>query len=156
MSETCASCAASGRAPADLLLCLTCGHVGCSDSSRGAHSTAHFDSSAHPVARTLARDRDWAWCYEDEAYLDPPEDPLPHSAPRTPESVWDYPRPPVMREDDRDVRVECGGARDGLADGRNLGSNGVGQDEPQRRPRPVEFEMEVSPKTYSASRQSHD
>jgi hypothetical protein len=35
LSETCESCAARGQVPADLLLCLTCGHVGCSDSSRG-------------------------------------------------------------------------------------------------------------------------
>ncbi|MFE0549024.1 DUF427 domain-containing protein [Streptomyces pilosus] len=109
LSGTCASCAAHERAPADLLLCLTCGHVGCSDSSRGAHATAHFDSSAHPVARTLASGREWAWCYEDEVYLDPLEKVGARSAPRPPESVWDYPRPPVVREDDRDVRVECAG-----------------------------------------------
>lgn len=31
------------------------------------------------------------------------------SAPLQPESVWDYPRPPAVREDARRVRVECGG-----------------------------------------------
>ncbi|MEY7974924.1 UBP-type zinc finger domain-containing protein [Streptomyces pilosus] len=87
LSETCASCEAREHAPADLLLCLTCGHVGCSDSSRGAHATAHFDSSAHPVARTLASGRAWAWCYEDEMYLDPLEKPVSRSTPRPPESV---------------------------------------------------------------------
>ena len=61
------------------------------------------------MARTLARDGEWAWCYEDEVYLDLLEEPVPRSAPRPPESVWDYPRPPAMREDDRDVRVECAG-----------------------------------------------
>ncbi|MFJ4280704.1 UBP-type zinc finger domain-containing protein [Streptomyces massasporeus] len=85
LSQTCASCATRARAPADLLLCLTCGHVGCSDSLPGAHATAHFDSSAHPVARTLARDEEWAWCYEDETYLDPLDEPVPRSAPRPPE-----------------------------------------------------------------------
>lgn len=110
LSGTCPSCAARGRTPADLLLCLTCGHVGCSDSSPGAHATTHFDSSGHPVARSLARGQEWAWCYEDEVYLDPlPEGPTPRSAPRPPESVWDYPRPPAVREDDRHVRVECAG-----------------------------------------------
>ncbi|MFH9015429.1 DUF427 domain-containing protein [Streptomyces sp. NPDC017943] len=109
LTRACPPCAARGRAPAGLLLCLTCGHVGCDDSSPGAHATAHFDSSAHPVARTLAGDRPWAWCYEDETYLDPPERPEPRPAPRPPESVWDYPRPPVLREDDREVRVEWAG-----------------------------------------------
>ncbi|MFF9060221.1 DUF427 domain-containing protein [Streptomyces sp. NPDC014882] len=31
------------------------------------------------------------------------------SPPPQPESVWDYPRPPAVREDARRVRVECGG-----------------------------------------------
>ncbi|MGV9557722.1 DUF427 domain-containing protein [Streptomyces sp. NPDC003401] len=31
------------------------------------------------------------------------------SPPPPPESVWDYPRPPAVREDTRHVRVECGG-----------------------------------------------
>ncbi|MEU6402488.1 DUF427 domain-containing protein [Streptomyces sp. NPDC046985] len=30
-------------------------------------------------------------------------------APRPQESVWDYPRPPALRQDDRRVRVECRG-----------------------------------------------
>ncbi|MER5572852.1 DUF427 domain-containing protein [Streptomyces massasporeus] len=42
-------------------------------------------------------------------YLDQLEEPVPRSTPRTTESVWDYPRPPVIRADDRHVRVECAG-----------------------------------------------
>ncbi|MFJ9724893.1 DUF427 domain-containing protein [Streptomyces sp. NPDC101209] len=107
---TCAQCAARGRAPAGLLLCLTCGHVGCDDSSPGGHATAHFHSGGHPVARSLTAGQEWAWCYEDEVYLDPlPEESVPRSVPRAPESVWDYPRPPAVQEDDRLVRVECAG-----------------------------------------------
>ncbi|WP_340384728.1 DUF427 domain-containing protein [Streptomyces sp. SS7] len=109
LTETCRACTARGRAPADLLLCLTCGHVGCSDSSPGAHATAHAESGGHPVARSLAGGQEWAWCYADGVYLDPlPEGPLPRPA-RPPESVWDYPRPPAVREDDSLVRVECAG-----------------------------------------------
>ncbi|MFF9279838.1 DUF427 domain-containing protein [Streptomyces griseosporeus] len=108
-SATCPSCAARGRAPGDLLLCLVCGHVGCSDSSPGAHATAHFEASGHPMARALAGDRVWAWCYEDEVYLEPLDEIMPPATPRRPESVWDYPRPPALREDDRLVQVECAG-----------------------------------------------
>ncbi|RRR70872.1 DUF427 domain-containing protein [Streptomyces sp. RP5T] len=109
LSTTCLPCSERGRAPSDLLLCLTCGHVGCSDSSPGAHATAHFDTSGHPAARTLAAGHAWAWCYEDEVYLDPLDGHQPPAAPRPAESVWDYPRPPALQEDDRLVRVECAG-----------------------------------------------
>ncbi|MET9735932.1 DUF427 domain-containing protein [Streptomyces sp. NPDC006458] len=34
---------------------------------------------------------------------------MPGFADRDQESVWDYPRPPAVRPDDRPVRVECGG-----------------------------------------------
>ncbi|MGW5639704.1 DUF427 domain-containing protein [Streptomyces sp. NPDC003832] len=43
-------------------------------------------------------------------YLDPPHDGRrPCPVERPPESVWDYPRPPALREDGRRVRVECAG-----------------------------------------------
>ncbi|MBA4461509.1 MAG: UBP-type zinc finger domain-containing protein, partial [Nitrosopumilaceae archaeon] len=32
-----------------LRMCLTCGHVGCCDSSIGQHATEHFKKSGHPV-----------------------------------------------------------------------------------------------------------
>ncbi|WP_435881369.1 DUF427 domain-containing protein [Streptomyces parvulus] len=112
LSEVCLPCAAGGRHQIGLRHCLTCGHVGCSDSSPGAHASAHFDDSGHPVVRSLAPGEDWAWCYEDQVYLDPaprgrPDPTAPASS--MPESVWDYPRPPALREDARVVRVECAG-----------------------------------------------
>ena len=36
-----------------LRLCLTCGHVGCCDSSPNRHATAHFHESGHPVIRSF-------------------------------------------------------------------------------------------------------
>ncbi|MEU5667217.1 DUF427 domain-containing protein [Streptomyces longwoodensis] len=42
-------------------------------------------------------------------YLDQLGGPAPPAAPRAPESVWDYPRPPAMSPDDRVVVVECAG-----------------------------------------------
>jgi len=32
-----------------LRMCLTCGHVGCCDSSVGLHATKHFKDTGHPV-----------------------------------------------------------------------------------------------------------
>ncbi|MDF3299186.1 UBP-type zinc finger domain-containing protein [Streptomyces tropicalis] len=66
----CAQCRARGRTPVHLRQCLTCGHVGCCDSSGGAHATAHFAATGHPVARSVEPGEAWAWCYVDEVFLD--------------------------------------------------------------------------------------
>jgi hypothetical protein len=50
-----------------LRLCLTCGHVGCCDSSKGMHATKHFVNTIHPVIVALPNKR-WKWCYVDKIY----------------------------------------------------------------------------------------
>ncbi|MFE7169420.1 UBP-type zinc finger domain-containing protein [Streptomyces sp. NPDC057616] len=70
-SDVCLQCAARGRDERRLRICLTCGHVGCSDSAPGAHATAHFESSGHPLVRSAEPGRQWAWCYVDEVFLQP-------------------------------------------------------------------------------------
>ncbi|MGW7650134.1 UBP-type zinc finger domain-containing protein [Streptomyces bobili] len=67
----CQECASRGRQWVALRQCLTCGHVGCCDSSPGTHATAHPESSGHPVARSAELGEGWAWCYADELYLQP-------------------------------------------------------------------------------------
>ena len=52
-----------------LSLCMSCGHVGCCDSSPNKHATAHWQQAQHPVMRSLERGEDWGWCYADEAEL---------------------------------------------------------------------------------------
>jgi uncharacterized UBP type Zn finger protein len=49
-----------------LRLCLTCGHVGCCDSSPNKHATAHFRHTHHPIIRSFETGEDWGWCYVDE------------------------------------------------------------------------------------------
>ena len=49
-----------------LRLCLSCGHVGCCDSSPYQHATAHFDETEHPVMRSFEPGESWRWCYVDE------------------------------------------------------------------------------------------
>lgn len=51
---------------ASLRVCLTCGHVGCCDSSQG-HATAHARGSGHPIIRALPRG--FTYCYVDRDYL---------------------------------------------------------------------------------------
>ncbi len=48
-----------------LRLCLTCGHVGCCDSSVGKHATGHFAECEHPVMRSFEPGEAWRWCYLD-------------------------------------------------------------------------------------------
>ncbi|MBJ6637240.1 UBP-type zinc finger domain-containing protein [Streptomyces sp. DHE7-1] len=70
-SGVCLECEARGHGGGRLRLCLTCGHMGCCDSSPGAHATAHHESTGHPLARSTEPGEVWAWCYVDEVYLEP-------------------------------------------------------------------------------------
>ena len=49
-----------------LRLCLTCGHVGCCDSSAPRHATAHATATGHPVIQSAEPNETWRWCYPDE------------------------------------------------------------------------------------------
>ncbi len=49
-----------------LRMCLTCGHVGCCDSSVPRHATAHATSTGHPVIQSAEPGETWRWCYPDE------------------------------------------------------------------------------------------
>lgn len=69
--DGCAECRARGMTWVHLRACPSCGHVGCCDSSRGQHATAHHERTGHPLARSLEPGETWAWCYEDEVFLRP-------------------------------------------------------------------------------------
>jgi hypothetical protein len=49
-----------------LRVCLTCGHVGCCDSSRPRHATGHHLATGHPVMQSVEPGEQWRWCYVDE------------------------------------------------------------------------------------------
>ncbi|WP_374211965.1 UBP-type zinc finger domain-containing protein [Streptomyces sp. C10-9-1] len=67
----CAQCVARGRRWVHLRECLTCGHIGCCDSSPGQHAWAHAREAGHPVAASFEKGEHWAWCYVDEVFLLP-------------------------------------------------------------------------------------
>jgi monovalent cation:H+ antiporter-2, CPA2 family len=48
---------------------MTCGHVGCCDSSPNKHATAHNHATHHPIIRSLEPGEDWGWCYPDAVTL---------------------------------------------------------------------------------------
>lgn len=65
VGDVCAECGA----PGPVRVCLSCGHVGCCDSSAG-HATAHAKTASHPLIRSLPlSSHSFTWCYECEAYL---------------------------------------------------------------------------------------
>jgi CPA1 family monovalent cation:H+ antiporter len=62
----CEDCVAEGLDVwVHLRTCLSCGHVGCCDSSPRKHATAHFDATGHPVIRSAEPLETWRWCYVD-------------------------------------------------------------------------------------------
>ncbi|MGH9581942.1 MAG: UBP-type zinc finger domain-containing protein [Bryobacteraceae bacterium] len=73
-THVCEDCIKTGDRWVHLRMCLTCGHVGCCDSSKNKHATKHFHSTQHPLIRSIEAGETWAWCYVDQvtfASLDP-------------------------------------------------------------------------------------
>ncbi|WP_221089467.1 cation:proton antiporter domain-containing protein [Deinococcus aquaedulcis] len=63
-ADVCLACVAQGDTWVHLRVCMTCGHVGCCDSSKNKHATRHAQSSAHAVIRSAEPGESWAYCYE--------------------------------------------------------------------------------------------
>jgi uncharacterized UBP type Zn finger protein len=68
--HVCAECVKMGDTWVHLRLCMTCGNVGCCDSSKNKHATKHFHSSKHPIMKSIEPGESWGWCYIDEIELD--------------------------------------------------------------------------------------
>jgi uncharacterized UBP type Zn finger protein len=68
--HVCEDCVKTGDQWVHLRLCLTCGHVGCCDSSKNKHATEHYAHTKHPVMRSAEPGEAWGWCYVDEAEYD--------------------------------------------------------------------------------------
>jgi len=67
--QGCEECLRTGSTWVHLRLCLTCGYVGCCDSSPNQHARAHAHLAAHPVIQSIQPGEDWRWCYADEVYV---------------------------------------------------------------------------------------
>jgi uncharacterized UBP type Zn finger protein len=75
-SPGCLECLQTGSPWVHLRLCLSCGHVGCCDSSPNKHATRHFRATAHPLVRSFEPGEDWWWCYVDEVMFEVEDDPF--------------------------------------------------------------------------------
>ncbi|WP_243398118.1 cation:proton antiporter [Deinococcus koreensis] len=63
-ADACLECVAAGDTWVHLRVCMSCGHVGCCDSSKNRHATRHARSQGHPVIHSAEPGETWAYCYE--------------------------------------------------------------------------------------------
>lgn len=64
-ADGCEECMAAGGGWVHLRMCMTCGHIGCCDSSPNTHATKHFHETSHPVMQSYEPGESWWWCYID-------------------------------------------------------------------------------------------
>jgi uncharacterized UBP type Zn finger protein len=62
----CQDCLAMGGWWVHLRVCMSCGHVGCCDSSPNRHATFHYHGTGHPLVQSFEPGEDWWWCYVDQ------------------------------------------------------------------------------------------
>jgi uncharacterized UBP type Zn finger protein len=62
----CDECLKTGDSWVHLRICLTCGKVGCCDSSPNKHASRHAAEAAHPVIRSMEPGETWCWCFLDD------------------------------------------------------------------------------------------
>jgi len=66
-TDGCTDCLAAGGQWVHLRECLTCGHIGCCDSSPARHASAHHAQTRHPVMRSFESGETWRWCFVHQA-----------------------------------------------------------------------------------------
>jgi monovalent cation:H+ antiporter-2, CPA2 family len=65
----CEECLKTGDTWVHLRICMSCGRVGCCDSSKNQHATRHHEASRHPIIHSWQPGEEWAWCYPDQRML---------------------------------------------------------------------------------------
>ena len=62
----CEECLKIGSPWVHLRMCLSCGKIGCCDSSPNRHASRHAAEEDHAIARSAEPGETWAWCFVDE------------------------------------------------------------------------------------------
>ena len=62
----CEECLEIGSGWVHLRMCMSCGKIGCCDSSPNRHASRHAADAAHPIARSAEPGETWSWCFVDE------------------------------------------------------------------------------------------
>jgi hypothetical protein len=69
-TRMCAQCFEAGDYWPALRMCMTCGFVGCCDTSNNTHMKKHHEETGHPLIRSIRMDEGWMFCYEDGAFFE--------------------------------------------------------------------------------------
>jgi uncharacterized UBP type Zn finger protein len=64
--DGCEECLKTGGSWLHLRICLSCGKVGCCDSSPGRHASHHALEAEHPLIRSLEPGEEWSFCFIDD------------------------------------------------------------------------------------------
>ncbi|MET8428343.1 UBP-type zinc finger domain-containing protein [Nocardia sp. NPDC004860] len=67
--QGCEECLRLGTPWLHLRLCLTCGNVGCCDSSPMRHARAHAAGTGHPIVESMEPGENWRWCYVHQNFV---------------------------------------------------------------------------------------
>ena len=62
----CEECLKIGSRWLHLRMCLTCGKIGCCDSSPNRHARKHAETDGHPLVRSAEPGEDWSYCFVDD------------------------------------------------------------------------------------------
>lgn len=70
-SNGCYECEQQGTKWSSLRICLSCGHVGCSDDSLEQHALKHYQQTGHPLIYEYGNPNGntIGWCYIDQTYI---------------------------------------------------------------------------------------
>ncbi len=70
VATECPQCVEMGDRWVNLRQCVQCGAIGCCDSSKNKHASAHARDTGHPLIRTAMPNEHWIWCVEHEVVVD--------------------------------------------------------------------------------------
>jgi CPA2 family monovalent cation:H+ antiporter-2 len=68
----CEDCLRIGSTWVHLRICLSCGYVGCCDSSPNRHARAHHGEDSHPLVTSAEQGETWAYCFLDDTTIAAP------------------------------------------------------------------------------------
>ena len=66
----CEDCIATGDRWVHLRMCMTCGKIGCCDSSPNRHARRHAAEDEHPLVRSAEPGEDWDYCFVDDVMFE--------------------------------------------------------------------------------------
>ena len=62
----CEECLRIGSSWVHLRMCMSCGTIGCCDSSPNRHASQHARELKHPIVRSAETGEEWSFCFVDD------------------------------------------------------------------------------------------